>query len=748
MRLLISDAEWFGHQFPTGEVAPTKGPSFKVIKLRVAKSQSRQGLEQAREQFRSKGSKFRSPVLASGLVVLAFLAAAGATPLPADQTIAIDGSGPSRRFDGIGTITAGGPSVLLKDYPEIQRQQILDFLFKPKFGASISALYVEIGGDGNSTQGSELSHMHSRDEENYRRGYEWWLMKEAKRRNPYMSLDGCGWSCPGWVGQGNYYSQDMCDYYAKWIQGLRSTYGLKLDAIGCRNESGVHEDFAKSLRRTLDREGLKDVIIHAFDNWKPDKWDWCAHLKTDADLRNAIGVLSNHILSNVVEKDCPTPDSVKQLSLSMKKPIWDTEEHIYKDGYDCEILLVKAFNLNFIDSGATKIVNWYLVDSLYGVEGFKKLPGMLIADSPWSGHYSVREVLWGYAHYGQFCQIGWNYLTNACGHLAEGGSYVTLKSPSSDYSVIAETQGAPRSQTLRFNLSGGVSTGPLCVWRSNSREQFVRQADVTPVNGTYSVTLDPDSIYSLSTTTGQRKGSFADIPEPKPFPFPYRDNFDSYGDASNWGYLPHYTADVAGGFELAQRPDGQGQCLRQVTDQRAQNWGPEWMPLTLIGDMNWRNYEVSCDVLLDRASGMAGIMGRISNSCGKDNLPKGYFLSLSTSDGCALYSTNTGKEGGAYGTRLAYAAALKPDPKAWHTLKLRFAESWITAFVDGTPIGSVINADCPSGLVGLVTSNRGSVTTAYFANLIVKPVGAADPAPTSFGPERNPLYSAVSTLIH
>ena len=29
--------------------------------------------------------------------------------------------------------------------------------------------------------GTEASHMHTEDDENYQRGYEWWLMLEAKK---------------------------------------------------------------------------------------------------------------------------------------------------------------------------------------------------------------------------------------------------------------------------------------------------------------------------------------------------------------------------------------------------------------------------------------------------------------------------------------------------------------------------------------------------------------------------------------
>ena len=45
-------------------------------------------------------------------------------------------------------------------------------------------LKVEVGGDTDATEGAEPSHMHSANDENYQRGYEWWLMKEAKARSP------------------------------------------------------------------------------------------------------------------------------------------------------------------------------------------------------------------------------------------------------------------------------------------------------------------------------------------------------------------------------------------------------------------------------------------------------------------------------------------------------------------------------------------------------------------------------------
>src|SRR5438045_9486000 len=76
------------------------------------------------------------------------------------QVIALDGAAPGKLFEGVGAVSGGGgTSVLLKDYPEPQRGQILDILFKPNFAASMQALYVEVGVDGNSTQVSGPPHM-------------------------------------------------------------------------------------------------------------------------------------------------------------------------------------------------------------------------------------------------------------------------------------------------------------------------------------------------------------------------------------------------------------------------------------------------------------------------------------------------------------------------------------------------------------------------------------------------------------
>ena len=566
----------------------------------------------------------RRNLIVIGLLTLLF-------PVAKAQTIHLSSEATGKQFDGIGAVNGGGAtSVLLKDYPEPWRSQIMDMVYKPMFGASVSALLVEIPGDGNSTQGSMPSHAHFRGDANFLRGYMWWVMQEAKRRNAGLSLDATGWSAPAWVG--NFWSDDMVDYYIAWMQGLREVHGLELDALGCHNEKGWNADFAKHLRKAMNERGFNQVMLHGFGNWGNQKMDFLKRMQEDKELRDALDAVCAHTFSEI-----QLTQEQRKAAEDMGKPIWNSEDHVYLPGFDCLISIVHCFNQNYIVSGATKVINWYDIGATYPLEPYSKEPPMLLAQEPWSGHYDVREALWGYAHYGQFTRVGWRYIDDGCLNLPGGGSLVTMRDPQTgDYSIIAETKGAKKPQTIKVKIAYGLSTDKLCVWYSDSQQQFVRLKDITPKGGSFSITLKPDAVYSLSTTTGQQKGSFENIPASKPFPIPYEDNFEQYTNASEWGYLPHYLADLIGCFELRPTPApnpklstlNSNTCIQQVVGSHTLSWAPEWHHYTILGDVEWRDYEISADVYLNPGD-QAGVMGRLCDvGSGYGIWAKGYYLKM------------------------------------------------------------------------------------------------------------------------
>ena len=117
----------------------------------------------------------------------------------AELAVTLDGATALHRFDGHGALSAGASSRLLWDYPEPQRSEVLDYLFKPNFGMGLAILKVEIGGDGQSTDGTEPSHRHTRTDLSCSRGYELWLIKEGLLRNPSLLVYGLSWATPGQV---------------------------------------------------------------------------------------------------------------------------------------------------------------------------------------------------------------------------------------------------------------------------------------------------------------------------------------------------------------------------------------------------------------------------------------------------------------------------------------------------------------------------------------------------------------------
>src|ERR1700734_2408724 len=141
--------------------------------------------------IRLRGLRHAVVLATAALLGSAFcLAAVPLTQAAAATAITVSGTSAGRTFDGVGAISGGGGnSRLLTDYPAAQQTQILDYLFKPGYGADLQILKGEIGGDTNSTDGSESSHEHtSATATDCNTGYEWWLMQQAQARNPNIKF--------------------------------------------------------------------------------------------------------------------------------------------------------------------------------------------------------------------------------------------------------------------------------------------------------------------------------------------------------------------------------------------------------------------------------------------------------------------------------------------------------------------------------------------------------------------------------
>jgi O-glycosyl hydrolase len=240
--------------------------------------------------IRLRGLRHAVILAAAALLGSAFcVAAVPLTQAAAATAITVNGTSAGRTFDGIGAISGGGGnSRLLTDYPAAQQQQILDYLFKPGYGADLQILKVEIGGDTNSTDGSESSIEHARGSINCRAGYNWWLLEQAKARNPNIKLYGLAWGAPGWIS-GGFWSTDTINYLVSWLNCAKS-HGLTVNYLGGWNERGYNISWYEQLRSTLNANGYSGVQIVGADS----DWSVASDVASNSAFANAVSIIGVH----------------------------------------------------------------------------------------------------------------------------------------------------------------------------------------------------------------------------------------------------------------------------------------------------------------------------------------------------------------------------------------------------------------------------------------------------------------------
>ncbi|XP_047201660.1 galactocerebrosidase isoform X3 [Girardinichthys multiradiatus] len=581
-----------------------------------------------------------------------------------------DEGGLGRVFDGIGGLSGGGAtSRLLVNYAEPYRSQILDYMFKPNFGASLHILKVEIGGDAQTTDGTEPSHMHYENDENYFRGYEWWLMKEAKKRNPNITLIALPWAFPGWVGRGKNWPYDFPDvtaaYVVNWILGAKKYHDLDIQYIGIWNERTFDSKYIKVLRNMLDRVGLTDVGIIAADG----DWSIANSLITDPHLNDSVQVIGT--------------------------------------------------------------ISWNLVASYYEELPFGR-DGLMTAQEPWSGNYVVESPIWITAHSTQFTQPGWTYLKTV-GHLSQGGSYVALTDGYGNLTVVIETMAHDHSICIRpplppfnvtsqnatFQLKGSfASIKELQVWRSHfdfKSKKHLLFDKLTPVkllDGLFTLNLAEDEVYTLTTIRTGQKGSFPEPPPSARFPKAYKDNFDirnpPFSEAPNF-------ADQTGVFEYyinLTDPGPHAFTLRQVVTERPITWAADSdQTVSVIGDYLWQNVTVTCDVFMENVkSGGVFVAVRVDKGGQSIRSAKGVFFWVFAN---GLYRVTNDLAGQ---TVLAEGAS-GTGVFGWYNLSLSVKGQSASGILDGRQLWKIAEVSAPKN--GWAAIGTQSFELAQFDNFAV-----------------------------
>jgi len=594
-------------------------------------------------------------------------------------------------FDGIGGLSGGGAtSRLLPDYIEPYRSHVLDYLFLPAFGASLHILKVEIGGDAQSTEGTEASHMHIASEENYERGYEWWLMKEAKARNPDVKLYGLSWGFPRWVAEGGNspLTNSTVSYITKWLVAARDVHGLTIDYIGVWNENAYSRAYILSLYASLRAHNLSTLIVAADDCCPP--WGVCDDLLRDSEWASAVARVGGHYPNSL------TTDSCAALSI----PKWASED--FSSYFKAGACWSRLLSRNYVYGNITATIAWNLIAAYYD-----ELPysgdGLMHAAQPWSGHYEVDQVIWATAHTAQFTRAGWRYLAHGAGvgQLTSGGTYVSLTDGQGQLTIVVEAmtkeisgcvhEDAPATnitgEYVSFRLTGAFADiTSLYVWQSQfdqpSTQWFMYEGEWKVDNGVITLNLQPNTLWTLTTVKGA-KGNHTNPPSPAPFPFPYADNFDAHRLNSQ---APYFT-DQSGSFEVvaASDPSRDGNVVRQMMPEIPVSWcgdGETPLAYSVMGSHDWREVNVTADVMIENSGTAFIATAVIEGGCLPGRGSAGFTFAVSTS-GQWVLSNDTG---------LAYELSngqLEVTAGQWYRLTIAIVGSSVSGWVDGVKVTTV-----------------------------------------------------------
>ncbi len=529
-----------------------------------------------------------------------------------------------------------------------------------------------------------------------------------------------------------YFSQDNIDYHVSWLKCARDAHPDigSIDYMGIWNErTWGNPTWIKQLRTALDDGGFSSVKLVLPDQNNVKSIEDA--LDTDADFGKALegGAIGLHYPCNRQHPEVQGRYGLK---------FWSSEDYSTVADWAGAGCWGRILNQNFVRMNMTSTISWSLVWSVYDDWPYFG-NGLMYAYWPWTGHYTVNEAIWTSAHHCQFIEPGWSYIGGSGrGTLAQGGSYVALVDPTGqEVSIVLEKlhgkclrcAGQTTSgELVQLRLAGALTKhAALSVWSTNETHQFVRLADsvVDADTGFVSVFVGPDSIVTLSSTSGQQKGTVASIAADTAFPLPYSDDFE----ARKPPQMAKYFADNGGSFEIMLEPLRKGnQVLGQVVaPPPVKNaWGRNVEPITVLGDKTWGNSgneRVSVDILLPTTQpgtvaapdAYAGVCLRVQGGGGRQN-KRGHCLSVYGS------GTWTLSEDGAV---LAQGELEAPVLETWQSIAIEGDEVQLRGFVAGELVGAAAVGP-RQGRVALTSSWN----LAYFDNFAVGLQPPSPPAPT------------------
>jgi hypothetical protein len=632
-------------------------------------------------------------------------------------------------FFGLGATSGNGISRLLIDYPEPERSQILDYLFKPGFGADLQLVKLEIGGDAEGNDAAEPSFEHSKGRVNCRAGYELWLAQQAKARDPHVRFYALQWNAPGWVGHQseNAWTRTDIGYLLDWLK-CATKAGIRISYLGGWNEHLPHGRITPQilqwfvdLRAALNSHRYRYIKIVAVDSPRREP-DIADYLAGHPEVRRAISILGYHDVCQfpTTGRVCQVPPAAR----TSGKPIWATEIGALRPPGGAAAL-ARAINLAYIQARVSAVIEFPMATAMpAGLPEEDR--GLIIAAQPWSGHYQVSPITWVIAQTTQVTQPGWLHVPGGSGQF--GGSYGTFASymgpRRTAWSLVAQTTQAPAAQTITVHLAGGLRASVVHVRATNLRSGqsvswFARRADIRVRGGAFTATLRPGFIYSFTNVDSTGKARMPTLPAASPMPLPPAGFMAPDPSLEPWGLEP-----ADGAFEY---PSPGSTYFVQTAAGRPDFWQPPGrreiarFPYAVFGDFCMgdlpvtrksavpgyclgrpADYTISADVTFTSASQRAGLIARYYRPVTTPiQYFQGYRFIVSASGHWQIVRDNL-----TTGPTLVTSGTLGTMPVVGTPLPLTVTVtgSTLTASAAGTLVATVTRLRYRNGVAGICTA--------------------------------------------
>ena len=394
--------------------------------------------------------------------------------------------------------------------------------------------------------------------------------------------------------------------------------------------------------------------------WEPIASEFLA----DAELRAAVDALSAHYSGG------KTDANASAALATYGVPLWSSED--YADFSDNAGALgwAHSINWNYLHGLQTMTSAWHMASAIYPSLPFWNR-GMILAHQPWSGEYLVQPNVWVTAHTTHFTRPGSSWYLpqgNGSDSLGSGGTFVSFVEPENleHLTIVIEKQlhtgGMERDgptttpvlpETVTFVLHGSLRehVRELGLWRTQlsslsfggggSDTLFARAGQLPVINGTVTLRVEVDSVYTLSSvphvSTELPPATGADgAAASSAFPLPYTDNFEQCIAPSP----SRFWSDMSGAFECSAttRDATATMALRQAApslpaDGAQRCVSPNMrdvLPYTMLGQASWQFVNASVDIQLGGGDTLAFVGVRVSSSAIFERLtaPAGIFLAV------------------------------------------------------------------------------------------------------------------------